>query len=95
MKFNRQTYYEDEDIKVYLEEIDDNIFIHVGIFNISKSILQRIKEKWGEVVIKMYVLGYEELFAYTKDRRIINMIGGAVKIGQEKDYEVYKWELQN
>jgi hypothetical protein len=92
--FERKTYYEDDDIRVYLENINDNVFIHVGIFNMSKNILSKIKEKWAEVAIKMYFLGYEELFAYTKDRRIINLIGGAEKIGQEKDYEVYKWDLR-
>lgn len=89
----RETYYQDNDIKVYLEEIDNNVFIHVGIYNMSKSILRKIKEKWGEIVLKMYYLGYEEVFAYTKDNRIINLIGGAEKIGKEKDYEVYKWDL--
>jgi hypothetical protein len=92
--FERKTYYEDDDIRVYLENIDNNVFIHVGIFNMSKSILRKIKEKWGEVVIKMYFLGYEELFAYSKDKRIINMIGGAELIGQGGEYEVYKWDLR-
>lgn len=94
MVFERKTYYEDDDIRVYLENINEHVFIHVGIFNMSKSILDKIKEKWGEVVVKMYFLGYEELFTYTKDRRIINLIGGAEKVGQERDYEVYKWDLR-
>lgn len=93
-KFERKTYYEDEDIKVYLENIDDNVFIHVGIFNMSKSVLNKIKEKWGEVAIKMYSLGYEEIFAYTKDNRIINLIGGADMLERVNDYEVYKWDLR-
>lgn len=93
-EFERKTYYEDEDIKVYLENINDCVFIHVGIHNMSKSVLRKIKEKWGEVVLKMYALGYEELFAYTKDSRIINMIGGSEKLDQAKGYEVYKWDLR-
>lgn len=93
-EFERQTYYTDEDIKVYLENIDDNVFIHVGIHNVSKAILNKIKQKWGEVVVKMYTLGYEELFAYTKDDRIIKLIGGAEKIGEENGYEVFKWDLK-
>lgn len=94
MHFERETYYQDDDIKVYLEEINTEVFMHVGIYNMSKSILRKIREKWGEIVIKMYYLGYEEVFAYTKDSRIIKMIGGAEKIGEYKGYEVYKWELK-
>lgn len=92
-KFERRTYYVDDDIKVYLENIDENVFIHVGIFNMSKAVLRKIREKWGEVVLKMYGLGYEELFAYTKDRRIVDMIGGAEKIADKEGYEVFKWDL--
>lgn len=94
MNFERKTYYEDEDFRVYLENINDQVFIHVAIFNAVKSSFNRIKEKWGEIVIKMYNLGYEELFAYTKDSRVVNMIGGAEKIGESQGYEVYKWDLR-
>lgn len=89
----RRTYYEDNDFRVYLEEINDNVVIHVAIYNFSKAIFTRIKEVWAEVLIKMYFAGYEDLFAYTKDNRIIRMIGGAKMIGQRQDYEVWKWEL--
>lgn len=94
MKFDRKTYYRDDDIHVYLDNIDEQVFVHVGIVNATKETIARIQEKWGEIVMKMYYLGYEELFAYTKDPRIINMIGGAEKIGQHQDYEVYKWDLK-
>lgn len=93
MKFDRKTYYRDDDIHVYLDNIDEQVFIHVGIDNATKETVDLIKQKWGEIVLKMYFLGYEEVFAYTKDPRIINMIGGAEKIGQHQDYEVYKWDL--
>lgn len=94
MSFERKTYYRDDDVHVYLENIDDQVFVHVGIDHATKETVDRIKEKWGEIVMKMYFLGYEELFAYTKDPRIVNMIGGAEKIGQHQDYEVYKWDLR-
>lgn len=92
--FTRETYYRDDDIHVYLEEINGEVAIHVGITNFSKTVLKRIKEKWGEVVIKMYFLGYEDLFAYTKDNRIIKMIGGAERVGQHNEYEVWRWDLR-
>lgn len=93
MSFDRITYYQDEDIKVFLEEIDEQVFVHVAIYNFSKSVLDKVREKWGEIVQKMYVNGYEELFTYTKDNRIVKMIGYPEKVGQHEDYEVWKWEL--
>lgn len=91
--YQRKTYYNDDDFRVYLEEIDEQIFIHVAINNFSRPILRRIQEKWGEVAIKVYSLGYNELFAYSKDNRIIKMIGGAKKIGEHDKYEVWEWAL--
>lgn len=91
--YERKTYYRDEDIHIYLENINDDVFIHVAINNMTKPVLKKIKSIWGEVVIKMYTLGYERLFAYTRDNRIIKLIGGAEQIGAHEDYEVYRWEL--
>lgn len=93
-KYQRKSYYEDDDVRVYLEKIDEQIFIHVAIFNMTKKVLKKIKAVWGEVVIKMYYDGYEDLFAYTKDNRIIKLIGGAKKIGEHQEYEVYQWDLK-
>ena len=89
----RKTYYQDDDIKVYLENINDQVFVHVAIYNANKSVFNKILQKWGEVVLKVYAAGYDNLFAYTKDSRIIKMIGGGEKIGEHEGFEVYKWEL--
>lgn len=89
----RKTYYENEDFRIYLEEIQEQVFIHVVIKNFSKGILDDIKAVWAEILIKMYFLGYEYLFTYTKDNRIVNMIGNAQKVGTHKQYEVWRWEL--
>lgn len=96
--FERRTYFENDDYRIYLEEIQGNVFIHVVIFNATPSIVKQIKEKWAEIVVRMYFLGYEELFCYTADSRIVEIIGGATKIAenvkfQNKNYEVWKWDL--
>lgn len=93
-KFERKTYYEDDDIKIYLENIDDQVWVHVGIYNMSKPVLKKIKGHWGDIAIKTYLAGYDYLHAYTKDNRIIKLIGGADKIGEHEDYEVYAWALK-
>lgn len=92
--FKRWDYFRNDDFHVYLEYFSDQLFVHVGIFNFDKSVLAQIKEVWANVALDAYFDGYEDLFAYTKDNRIIKLIGGAVKVGQHENYEVWKWELQ-
>jgi hypothetical protein len=96
--FQRKTYAETDDYKIYLEEISDNVFIHVALYNATPAIVKEVKDQWAEVVVRMYFLGYEGLYAYTKDNRIIQMIGGATKVAenvkfQNDNYEVWKWDL--
>ncbi len=96
--FKRRTYFENDNFRIYLEEIQGNVFVHVAIHNATVSVVKDIKEKWTEIVLRMYFLGYEELFAYTNDSRIIELIGGATKVAdnikfQNKNYEVWKWDL--
>lgn len=91
---NRRTYRETDNFRIWLEDIKDQLFIHVAIYNSTPSVVREIKEGWAELMIDAYFEGYEDVFAYTKDSRIIKLLGGAVKIGKHEDYEVWKWELK-
>jgi len=91
---NRRTYHQTNDYRIWLEDINEQLFIHVAIHNSTKTVIKEIKEKWAELMIDAYFDGYEDVFAYTKDNRIIKMIGGAINVGQYNDYEVWKWELR-
>ena len=93
-QLNRRTYYETDDYRIWMEDINDQLFIHVAIYNSTKTVVTEIKEKWAELMIDAYFNGYEDVFTYTQDNRIIKMIGGATNIGQYNDYEVWKWELK-
>lgn len=93
-QLNRRTYEETDDYKVWLEDINEQLFVHVAIYNPSKDVIKSIKEAWANVILDAWFDGYEDVFTYTKDNRIIKMIGGAQKIGQHEDYEVWKWELR-
>lgn len=93
-QLNRRTYEETDDYKVWLEDINEQLFVHVAIYNPSKDVVQDIKEAWANIMLDAWFDGYEDVFTYTKDSRIIKMIGGAQKIGQHEDYEVWKWELK-
>lgn len=92
--FERKTYYEDDDFKVYLEYFYDQLFIHVHIHNFNKAVLKRVKEKWAEIMLDAWFEGFENVFTYTKDNRIIEMIGNAIYIETAGGYEVWKWELK-
>lgn len=92
--FKRETYFENNDFRIYLEEIHQSIICHVVIHRATPSIIKDIKDKWLEIASQMYWAGYEELYAYTKDNRIIKMIGGAILVTEEAGYEVWKWELK-
>lgn len=93
-QLNRRTYKETKDFRVWLEDIDHQLFIHVEIYNSTKASIKEIKEAWAELMIDCYFEGYEDVFAYTPDNRIIKLIGGAELIGTYENYEVWKWELK-
>lgn len=93
-QLNRRTYYETNDYRIWMEDINDQLFIHVAIYNSTKSVMTEIKEKWAEFMIDAYFNGYEDVFTYTQDNRVVKMIGGAINVGQYNDYEVWKWELR-
>ena len=93
-QLNRRTYEETDDYKVWLEDINEQLFVHVAIYNPSKDVVQNIKEAWANIMLDAWFDGYEDVFTYTKDSRIVKMIGGAQKVGQHEDYEVWKWELR-
>lgn len=92
-QLNRRTYEETDDYKVWMEDIGEQLFIHVAIYNVTKEVIGQVKEAWANIMLDAWFDGYEEVFTYTKDSRIINIIGGAHKIGEHEDYEVWKWEL--
>lgn len=91
---NRRTYDSTDDYKIWMEDINDQLFIHATIYNSTKATINQIKEKWAELIIDAYFQGYEDVFTYTKDSRIVKLIGGGEKIGEHENYEVWKWDLR-
>lgn len=89
----RTTWYEDEDYHMTYELIDNMVFVHVTFDRFSKKVLSDLKEKWLGFKLKLYSLGYEYVFTYTKDTRIVNLIGGGQQIGRWNNYKVIAWDL--
>lgn|SRR5690554_550577 len=88
----RQTWYEDENYHMTYEEIDGQIFVHLEVEKVSKSVLKNIEQKWEDFKARLYYLGYEYIFTYTNDLRFPRMFG-AKSIGKWNGKEVMVWEL--
>jgi len=91
---SRRAFYADEDFVLSLEELNEQPFVHVTFSRFNKNVYKKLLEQWKEVLMRFYYLGYLQIFTYTKDPRIVNLVGGADKIGEYEGYEVYKWDLK-
>lgn len=93
-KIERFTYKETDDYRIWYELMDGELVVHVSIYNATKSVIEEIKEGWAEFLIDAYFQGYEFVYTYTSDSRIIEIIGGATKVGQHGKQEVWQWDLR-
>lgn len=91
---NRAVFKETDDYRIWYENMEDQLVIHVVIHNATKSVIEEIKEGWAELLIEAYFEGFEFVYTYTKDSRIVNMIGGAILVATHEDYEVWQWDLR-
>lgn len=91
---HRQTYKETDDYRIWTEIMEEQLVIHVAIYNSTKAVIQEIKEGWAELMIDAYFEGYEFVYTYTSDSRIVKMIGGATKVGEHEGQEVWQWDLR-
>jgi len=89
----RLTWYENDNYKMTYEVIDGEVYIHAVVDNFSKSVLNDMREKWLAFKLKLYSLGYENVFTYTKDIRIVNLIEAGEMIGETQGLKVVRWEL--
>jgi hypothetical protein len=47
--YKKATYYEDDDVRVRVELVNDELFAHVTIFNAKKSVVERLLKVWAEI----------------------------------------------
>lgn len=92
-KIERFEYKRTDDYRIWYELMDGELVVHVAIYNATKPVIQEIKEGWAEFMIDAYFDGYEFVYTYTKDSRIVEMIGGATKVAEHNGQEVWQWEL--
>lgn len=97
IQYKVKTYYEDENCKISLEDVEGNVFVHVAFHKFSRSVLDKALRVWAEIKAKCYWLGYEHVYTYTFDKRMKNFFPGSKQAGEfvyeHKDYEVLQWDL--
>lgn len=90
----RQTAYQDENILFQFEFIKEQLFVHVVFKKVSKAIIGQFKTVWKNFKDYVYWQGYEDIFTYTFDPRIIRMVEPAKQIGyNNKLGGIYQWVL--
>ena len=93
----KKVYYEDDDIIVTLEELDGLLLAHVAIEHSSKKVLKRILKVWEEIKRAAYWQGYENIYTYTKEGRMLKFFKDWKKYGtcqyKGETYEVVGWAL--
>lgn len=96
-KYIQKEFYKDDDLTVTLEEGDGNLMAHVAVHSASKSSIGRILEIWDDIRNRAYWQGYEEIYTYSNEPRMFEIVKGGEQVGEfEKDgikYKVWKWDL--
>jgi len=94
---SRTTIYKDQNFKLSLEEEQGEQFVHVEIYKATKTILEHILWEFAKLKAKLYYEGYENIYTYTKDKRLFRIFGaediGSFSDPNGKEYRVGRWVL--
>lgn len=97
-KYIKKEFYSDDDLTITLEEADGNLMAHATIHSANKHSIKQLLEIWEEIKSRAYWQGYEEIYTYSNDPRMFDIVKGGEEIGEfEKDgvkYKVWKWDLK-
>lgn len=96
----KATYFEDDDLKVTLEELDGNLMVHVTIYSFNREVYGKLLYLWGQIQERAYWQGYEEIYTYTLDNRVPGILqsdGEQIGVFQKDghQYKVWKWDLKS
>lgn len=94
---SKAIYAEDDDLQLWVEVVNDCLFVHVHLHKFSPPVLNKLKVAWEHLQTASYFDGWEQIFTYTKDPRIVSLIGGAEEV-VSKDlptgWRMFQWELK-
>jgi len=94
----RRTFFEDDDVKVSLEEINDALYVHCIFHNCTLHSVKWIKDIWQNLKERCYFAGYDAIYSYTKDLRVVKLFPDWQLVSEVVDdngekWQVVKWEL--
>ena len=87
--------YTDDSFYFFVTVRDNSVFVHCEIFKWSNNVLRRMLNVFSLFSFRMSELGYSELYAISKETKLVELFGGRfVKAFEsDNDYGVYKWDL--
>lgn len=94
----RWTYFENDDFTLSLEEANGELYVHLALDHVSKTSINEVRRVWEEIKYECFWLGYENIYSYTSDMRVVKLFEGWSPIGKvnynETEYEIVRWELK-
>jgi len=93
----KQTYYEDEQLLVEIEILENCIYLHCQVFEWRPSVLRKSYMVFAKLQEEAKEAGYLKLQTITPNLKFAQLFGGAV-VGivnyENQKYEVVEWDLK-
>ncbi len=95
--YKSKIFYEDKDFVLKIEHVKGELFVHLTLWKASRSILERVLEKWAELKVRAWLDGYDAISTYTQDERMFRFFPFSKYLGEvtweDKQYKVGTWAL--
>ena len=89
-----KTYSDNENYKLMIEMEEDHLFLHIDVFNWSKSVLKSIRFDMANILYNSWQQGWKEIYAYTPNIKFANLIEPCEIVGVMEgrdDLTIVKW----
>lgn len=86
--------YKTSDYEVALENYQGSLFIHVEVFKNSLGTIRELKGKFEELKSLLVEVGYENLWAYSKNNKFCKLFGATDKGSLDNGLNLYNWHLK-
>jgi len=97
-KVKRRVYRDNDDYKVRLEEVDDVLYIHIEMKNMTTRVIKHLQSEFEIFKKKIASAGYEYIFSYSATPKFYSLFKGYDDIGEmeweDKKYRVLRWALK-
>lgn len=89
-----KTFYKDDDFDISWDLVNDNLWVHLHLNKASRPILLKALEAWAMFKAHAYFSGFDAVYSYTEEKRILKFFPNSILIGKIDDIEVVKWDLE-